>query len=496
MNSILLKAQGKKTKWLNNKKESIESDSDSYSDSEASLTSDDEFDVSQGVIYTIYNNQYIPIKYLGRGTFSRVWLTYNTLNNTLCAMKCIFPKYAKDSSDEIERNEFINKNLNFKENDVRLLNLQDTFKLKDNTTCLVYPLMGVSMNDLITHFNDIIPIPIIKKCMKDTLSGLNDLHSIKIIHTDLKPENILTNIYTRGILFYKNIFEDEYNFNDIFTKLIDQKLPTNYGSFDKNKKKKVKRQIKNRALKDLSEYIKKVVTDKVQEESDRFYEENNNVSEINNDIDDFSTEIDVEIDVEIDEEDLNSEPSMYTFSDYQKEIIFEDSIIEENIRAKIIDFGNCEFTNNKIQDEICARCYRPPENFMNSFFNERADMWSFGCLLFEFMTGEALFEIEDTDDATERDIFYLVEITKILGKIPKEMALKCEYSRDIFDKQGRLIGYKNLDKETSISELLVDMCNYEETCANELEQLITKFLTFRYIDRISANEALQLEWFS
>ena len=37
------------------------------------LTSDDEEEVSVGYVNEIYNDKYVCIKYLGRGTFSRVW---------------------------------------------------------------------------------------------------------------------------------------------------------------------------------------------------------------------------------------------------------------------------------------------------------------------------------------------------------------------------------------------------------------------------------------
>ena len=58
-----------------------------------------------------------------------------------------------------------------------------------------------------------------------------------------------------------------------------------------------------------------------------------------------------------------------------------------------------------------------------------------GCLIFEFLTGSYLFEIEMVDDATERDKLYLAEMFMILGKIPRKMCQSCEYSKDLFDKK-------------------------------------------------------------
>ena len=44
-------------------------------------SSDDEEEVSENVVYKWYNNRYLCLKYLGRGTFCRVWLVYDIENN-------------------------------------------------------------------------------------------------------------------------------------------------------------------------------------------------------------------------------------------------------------------------------------------------------------------------------------------------------------------------------------------------------------------------------
>ena len=64
MNSALLKAAAKKMNYKKNKEPDYSDD-----DSNASLTSDDEEEVSVGYVNEIYNDKYVCIKYLGRGTF-------------------------------------------------------------------------------------------------------------------------------------------------------------------------------------------------------------------------------------------------------------------------------------------------------------------------------------------------------------------------------------------------------------------------------------------
>ena len=84
MKYLLLKAQAKKKKWIKQNKE-IDDDSD------GDLTSDDEEEISKDIVYRCFNNRYLCIKYLGRGTFSRVWMVYDIINYKYYAMKMIFP---------------------------------------------------------------------------------------------------------------------------------------------------------------------------------------------------------------------------------------------------------------------------------------------------------------------------------------------------------------------------------------------------------------------
>ena len=398
-------------------------------------------------------------------------------------MKSIFEEFKEEAKDEIKRCEGIKKHI--KEHtfqDIRLSTLYDNFIHKNGDICLIFELLGVSMVAIMEQFDGIIHLNAVKRIMKDILSGLNTLHELQLIHTDLKPENILTNIYTRGILFYKQIFI-ENNFNEQYEQFVTECLPKEYSNFNPAKKKKSKRITKNKAGRKLCDKIKLVVNKAIENEMNKFEESNNQITELG----------DVENEINLDDLASEGESNYFTFNDYQSQIILENEQIVEEIRVKIIDFGNCEDFDNKIQDEISVRSYRPPENFMNSFFNEKADIWTVGCLLFEFLTGEYLFEIDSDCGQNERDRRYLYEMFKILGKIPKNLCLKCEFSKDLFDNKGRILKKREIDF-TSISELLIDEANYQEESANELEKVIRQFLDYDVNKRISAKEALQLAW--
>ena len=76
------------------------------------------------------------------------------------------------------------------------------------------------------------------------------------------------------------------------------------------------------------------------------------------------------------------------------------------------------------------------------------------------------------------------------------MCLECEYSKDLFDKKGRI---KKIDipetEYTSISAILVDEYNYQVETAKEIEEVLLKFLNYKVDQRVSAKEALEINWF-
>ena len=72
---------------------SSNSDESRQFDSDESLSEDDEKEVSKGVVGEVFSNRYICIKYLGKGTFCRVWLVYDIINSEFYAMKMVFCKY-------------------------------------------------------------------------------------------------------------------------------------------------------------------------------------------------------------------------------------------------------------------------------------------------------------------------------------------------------------------------------------------------------------------
>tara|TARA_Y100000590_G_scaffold39811_1_gene42487 strand:+ start:4998 stop:6278 length:1281 start_codon:yes stop_codon:yes gene_type:complete len=425
------------------------------SDSNLSLTSDDENEVSKEIIGKLYNNRYFCLKYLGRGTFSRVWLVNELETNQFYAMKVVFSEYIEDGEHELEMANLLDNKDN---NESRVIKLINSFKENDQIY-IINELMGIPLVDLLDEEEDI-KTNLIKKMIKDVLLGLKELHKKNIVHNDLKLENVMSNIYTTKI---KNIMKwfSDLNINDQIQTEIEKKLPENYSNFEKNKRKKVKRNIKHSVIKNISIQL-----------GEKLKEYNRLIN--NRDIKEI-----VDID-EIDESELNDK---YYDS---KDLNIETMIV------KIIDLGNSEHTDKLTQDYIQIRQYRPPENIINNIYGLKSDIWALGCMIYEIFTTEYLFDIEDTyKDDIEKDRAYLYEMYSILGKMPRNMALDCEFSTDYFDNKGRILKFKNVDY-TSLEKLLQ---NYDIE-DDKLCDLLKHMFDYHPKTRYSCDQCLIHEWFN
>lgn len=92
---------------------------------------------------------------------------------------------------------------------------------------------------------------------------------------------------------------------------------------------------------------------------------------------------------------------------------------------------------------------KPPENFVTPLglrspelillnrINRAQDIWSFGCLIFEFLTGRPLFTVDTVmSNIEEADDDHLLQMIDILGPLPKSLAERWPRWRTYFDESG------------------------------------------------------------
>ncbi|XP_018608886.2 dual specificity tyrosine-phosphorylation-regulated kinase 2-like [Scleropages formosus] len=94
----------------------------------------------------------------------------------------------------------------------------------------------------------------------------------------------------------------------------------------------------------------------------------------------------------------------------------ENIMIKQQGRAgiKVIDFGTSCYEHQQIYTYIQSRFYRAPEVILGSRYGMPIDMWSFGCILVELLTGYPLFPGEDEEDQ-------LACIIELLGMPPQKL---------------------------------------------------------------------------
>jgi serine/threonine protein kinase len=66
-----------------------------------------------------------------------------------------------------------------------------------------------------------------------------------------------------------------------------------------------------------------------------------------------------------------------------------------NPEIRLIDFGSATFQDEYHSSVVSTRHYRAPEIILNLGWSYPCDIWSIGCILVEFFTGDALFQTHD-----------------------------------------------------------------------------------------------------
>ena len=162
-----------------------------------------------------------------------------------------------------------------------------------------------------------------------------------------------------------------------------------------------------------------------------------------------------------------------------------------NFNIKLIDFGNSEKINNNFEEEtIYTRCYRPPENIINEEIHLKSDLWFIGCLLYELVTNEVLFNCDNIEgDKDYRDKKQLEMMIKYLGNISKDLIFREEYYNNIFDSRGKLKNIKNEYDKNNLRNLIIEnkKIDLEENELNDMIDFILNILKYNPNDRLDYN---------
>lgn len=95
---------------------------------------------------------------------------------------------------------------------------------------------------------------------------------------------------------------------------------------------------------------------------------------------------------------------------------------------KWADFGNACWINKHFSNTIQTLEYRAPEAIIRAPYDKSTDIWSFGCIVFELVTGDCLFTPKSNGKYSEEDDL-LAQIAELIKSPPKYFALSGKHSK-------------------------------------------------------------------
>lgn len=170
-----------------------------------------------------------------------------------------------------------------------------------------------------------------------------------------------------------------------------------------------------------------------------------------------------------------------------------------NPDIRLIDFGSATFNDEYHSSVVSTRHYRAPEIILNLGWSFPCDIWSIGCILVEFFTGDALFQTHD-------NLEHLAMMEAVVGgKIDKDLVKQVKVKKtnsasQYFNKTNRL-DYPNVDTPRASKKYVKNMKQLSQTILptstfnQQFVNLLKKIFVYDPKKRITAVDALRHPWF-
>jgi serine/threonine-protein kinase SRPK3 len=385
-------------------------------------------------------NKYNVISLLGKGSYSRVWLVFNINDNKYYALKVQNGDDFDEGKDEI-------KTLKKIPSEEKYINqLVDYFvetrvieDVPTNFICSVYDLCCGNLDGLARKgkYNKGWPEKFVKNIFKQLLNALHTVHyKLEGFHGDIKPDNILLKGYNNKDLKYINMY-NKANFNEVY---------------QKTKKEYMLQKKKNKLDTDMKVKIRR----KIHQAIVGMFDE-------------------------------NSEDCYLCDEKY-----INDPLI------RLTDFGFFCHKEEQFHECFGTRYYMAPEIILMGECDEKVDIWALGCMLYELLTCEILFD-PHSDHRGSTDFHHLEMIINLCGEfkdVPSKYFKNSEHYSKFFknDKLKDIIYNKNFNN--SINNKINEKLLEHKIDSPMISNLISIMLNLNPSKRPSIKELLKHQWLS
>ncbi|KAL5694904.1 hypothetical protein EMGR_001929 [Emarellia grisea] len=175
-------------------------------------------------------------------------------------------------------------------------------------------------------------------------------------------------------------------------------------------------------------------------------------------------------------------------------------LLDSEIR--LIDFGSATFDDEYHSSVVSTRHYRAPEIILNLGWSFPCDIWSIGCILVEFFTGDALFQTHD-------NLEHLAMMEAVIGSKIDTKLVKQATQGGRKGTQNQAAKYFNRNKLDYPNEETTRASRKYVRAMKQLTEFIPTNTTFHRLfldllqrifvydpkNRITAKEALKHPWF-
>ncbi|KFY88321.1 hypothetical protein V500_06430 [Pseudogymnoascus sp. VKM F-4518 (FW-2643)] len=134
----------------------------------------------------------------------------------------------------------------------------------------------------------------------------------------------------------------------------------------------------------------------------------------------------------------------------------------DGFTVKLSDMGGAYFLTDPPKQPLTPSGLRAPELVLTGAVDKSLDIWSFGCLVYELVTGQPLFCVPWSDTKAEEDDVHLLALSSAIGPLPDELYSHWSTSSLYFTPERKLFNCEIGGPEEGGEPLMLEEESMEE----------------------------------